>query len=129
MNDATLAKWLREELPRLQRESNSGTYWDIGPIDGGRMVNVLTALLALLRDGGEFVDMASAADNSGDEYPPTCQECRGSNNHHDVDCRLSAYRARLRAVLGPSISPKLLTEGERNYYGTCGPDAMLGEGR
>ena len=39
----------------------------------------------------EFVEMAACADNSGQEYDPTCQECGAPNNQHTSGCRLALW--------------------------------------
>jgi len=50
-------------------------------------------LEAKLEAAIEFVEMAGYADNSGGEYPPTCEECGGVIHLHKEKCRLNAWLA------------------------------------
>lgn len=51
---------------------------------------MIGTLIVALKQAAEFVEMAAAADNSGQEYDRLCQEC-GCRGRHGPGCRLEAW--------------------------------------
>ncbi len=87
-------EWGDEISALEERIEEFDTKWDQLRKMYDARLGELEAAREALTEAIPFVEMAGAADNSGEEYGPLCQECTSIMTDHKADCELNAWLER-----------------------------------